>query len=173
MTQGPTGQDTQPARIDPIRAGLRCRCPNCGQGRLYRGFLKVVDRCDVCGFDFTRLNTGDGAAIFIMQIAGGIVVFSALYVQIAFSPPIWAMLLVALPLVAVLSLGLMQPGKGVMIALQMRQDSPSPSGGGGPRSGGGVSPHTRKPVPSTVTPALAAAPLPHASHGPPPLKEEE
>ena len=54
--------------------------------------------------------------------AGGIVVFSALYVQIAFSPPIWAMLAVALPLVAALSLGLMRPGKGVMIALQMRND---------------------------------------------------
>lgn len=82
----------------------------------------MVERCPACGFDFSRLNTGDGAAIFIMQIAGGIVVFSALYVQIAFSPPIWAMLAVALPLVAALSLGLMRPGKGVMIALQMRND---------------------------------------------------
>ena len=118
-TQSP---DQQPARIDPIRAGLRCRCPHCGQGKLYRGFLKVVDRCAACGFDFSRLNTGDGAAIFIMQIAGGFVVFSALYVQITYSPPIWAMLLVSLPLVAGLSLGLMQPGKGVMIALQMRND---------------------------------------------------
>jgi uncharacterized protein (DUF983 family) len=120
LIEGAQSPDSKPARIDPIRAGMRCRCPNCGQGKLYRGFLKVVDRCEACGFDFTRLNTGDGAAIFIMQIAGGIVVFSALYVQIAYSPPIWAMLAVALPLVAGLSLGLMQPGKGVMIALQMR-----------------------------------------------------
>ena len=76
--------------------------------------------CAACGFDFTRLNTGDGAAIFIMQIAGGIVVFGALFVQVAYNPPIWAMLLVSLPLVAGLSLGLMRPGKGMMIALQMR-----------------------------------------------------
>lgn len=110
----------QPARIDPIRAGLLCRCPNCGGAHLFDGFLKVVDRCRACGFDFTRLNTGDGAAIFIMQIAGGIVVFGALFVQIAYDPPIWAMLAVALPLVASLSIGLMRPGKGLMIALQMR-----------------------------------------------------
>jgi uncharacterized protein (DUF983 family) len=109
-----------PARIHAIRAGLLCRCPNCARGPLFAGFLKVVDRCGVCGFDFTRLNTGDGAAIFIMQIAGGIVVFGALFVQIAYDPPIWAMVAVALPLVAALSLGLMRPGKGVMIALQMR-----------------------------------------------------
>ena len=158
MTEGPTGHDIQPARIDPIRAGLLCRCPNCGRGPLFAGFLKVVERCSVCGFDFSRLNTGDGAAIFIMQIAGGIVVFSALYVQIAFSPPIWAMLAVALPLVAALSLGLMRPGKGVMIALQMPS---SPVGGGGARSGGGA------------VAARADAPLHHASHGPPPLKGEE
>ncbi len=121
MIEQPLKAETPtPARIDAIRAGLVCRCPNCARGRLFEGFLKVVDRCAVCGFDFTRLNTGDGAAIFIMQIAGGLVVFSALFVQIAYAPPIWAMLIVALPLVVGLSLGLMRPGKGVMIALQMR-----------------------------------------------------
>jgi uncharacterized protein (DUF983 family) len=120
MTEGPSGPDIQPARINPIRAGLLCRCPRCGKAPLFAGFLKVVDRCPVCDFDFTRLNTGDGAAIFIMQIAGGIVVFGALLVQVAYAPPIWAMMVVALPLVLGLSLGLMRPGKGVMIALQMR-----------------------------------------------------
>lgn len=80
----------------------------------------MVDRCAACGFDFTRLNTGDGAAIFIMQIAGGVVVFGALFVMIAFNPPIWLLLLITLPLVAALSIGLMRPGKGLMIALQMR-----------------------------------------------------
>ena len=116
-------KDPAPARIDPIRAGLLCRCPNCGQGPLYAGFLKVVDRCEACGFDYSRLNTGDGAAIFIMQIAGGIVVFGALYAMIAWNPPIWLLLLITLPLVAGLSIGLMRPGKGVMIALQMRNKS--------------------------------------------------
>ena len=80
----------------------------------------MVERCAHCGFDFTQLNTGDGAAIFVMQIAGGIVVFGSLFIQVAYDPPIWAMLAVALPLVAALSVGLMRPGKGVMIALQMR-----------------------------------------------------
>ncbi|MBL0946672.1 MAG: DUF983 domain-containing protein [Brevundimonas sp.] len=107
-------------RIHPIRAGLLCRCPACGEGRLFVGFLKVVDRCAVCGADFTRLNTGDGAAVFIMQISGGISVFLALGLQIAFGPPLWVLMIVAVPLVLALSLGLMRPGKGVMIALQMK-----------------------------------------------------
>jgi len=103
-----------------MRAGGVCRWPTCGKGRLFSGFLQVVSVCAVCGFDFTRLNTGDGAAIFVMQIAGGLVVFTALFVEIAYSPPMWLHLVIFLPLVLGLSLGLMRPGKGVMIALQMR-----------------------------------------------------
>lgn len=80
----------------------------------------MVENCESCGFDFRRLNTGDGPAIFIMQIAGGIVVFTALGVELAYSPPMWVHLVLWLPLVAVLALGLMRPAKGVMIALQMR-----------------------------------------------------
>ena len=120
----------QPARIDPIRAGLLCRCPNCGRGRLFSGFLRVVERCDACGHDFSGLNTGDGAAVFVMQIAGAPVVFGALFIQIAYDPPIWAMVAAALPLVAGLSLGLMRPGKGVMIALQMRNKAGQARHGG-------------------------------------------
>lgn len=80
----------------------------------------MVETCAACDFDFRRLNTGDGPAVFVMQIAGGIVVFSALGVELAYSPPMWVHLVLCLPLVAVLALGLMRPAKGVMIALQMR-----------------------------------------------------
>jgi uncharacterized protein (DUF983 family) len=134
VIDGPTGIDLKPARdeqsraaflggvgrINPIRAGLLCRCPACGEGQLFAGFLKVVDSCEVCGTDFTRLNTGDGAAVFIMQISGGISAFLALGLQIAFAPPLWVLLIVAVPLVLALSFGLMRPGKGLMIALQIR-----------------------------------------------------
>lgn len=80
----------------------------------------MVDRCRACGFDFTRLNTGDGAAVFIIQIVGFPVVFGALAVEIAVAPPMWLHLLVWPTLAVVGSLALMRPGKGVMIALQMR-----------------------------------------------------
>ncbi|MBO9500346.1 DUF983 domain-containing protein [Brevundimonas sp. A19_0] len=120
MTERRQPDSSLPARVDSIRAGLLCRCPRCGQGKLFAGFLKVVERCAVCGTDFTRLNTGDGAAVFIMQISGGISTFLALAIQIAFQPPLWVLLGLAVPLVLALSFGLMRPGKGLMIALQMR-----------------------------------------------------
>jgi uncharacterized protein (DUF983 family) len=120
LTGEGTIQNARPARIDPIRAGLLCRCPDCGRGRLFSGFLKVVETCEVCGYDFRRLNTGDGAAVFVMQAAGAPVVFGALFVQIVWRTPVWAVAAVALPLVAGLSFALMRPAKGLMIALQVR-----------------------------------------------------
>ncbi len=121
MIEDPTASFGQPARIDPIRAGLLCRCPDCGRGPLFAGFLKVVETCESCGHDFRRLNTGDGAAVFVMQAAGAPVVFTALVVQIVWNPPVWAVAAAALPLVAGLSFALMRPAKGLMIALQMRE----------------------------------------------------
>lgn len=102
-----------------VRAGLIGRCPACGRGPLFEGFLRRRASCEACGFDLGAVEIGDGAATFIMQIAGFLVGFSALAVEIAFSPPIWLHLIIWLPLVAGLALALMRPGKGLMTALQM------------------------------------------------------
>lgn len=87
---------------------------------MFQGFLKVRSACEACGLDFSRIQTGDGPATFIMQIAGFIVGFSALFVEIRFHPPMWVHLIVWLPLVVALSLALMRPGRGLMIGLQYR-----------------------------------------------------
>lgn len=104
---------------EAVRAGLLGRCPACGQGPLFEGFLKRRARCEACGFDLAEVDTGDGAATFIMQIAGFLVGFSALAVEIAWSPPLWLHLVVWLPLVAGLAVALMRPGKGLMTALHI------------------------------------------------------
>ncbi len=116
----PTPDELAPARIDPIRAGLLCRCPHCGKGALFAGFLRVNKRCLVCDYDLASIETGDGPATFIMQICGLVVGFSALIVEIRWHPPIWLHLIVWIPLAAGLSLALMRPGKGLMTALQYR-----------------------------------------------------
>ena len=104
----------------PVRAALRGLCPRCGQGRLFDGFLKVRPECEVCGLDFSTIQTGAGPATFIMQIAGFVAVLSALVVEINFHPPMWLHLIVWLPMTAGLSLALMRPGRGLMIGLQYR-----------------------------------------------------
>lgn len=104
---------------EAVRAGLKGRCPHCGQGRLFQGFLKVVPACEACGYNLAKVETGDGAATFIMQISGFVVGFSALGVELKYHPPLWLHLALWPPLVVLLALSLMRPGKGLMTALQM------------------------------------------------------
>jgi len=102
----------------PLLAGLAGRCPNCGQGKLFAGFLQVAPACTACGYDFAKADSGDGPAVFIILIAGFLVAFGALFTEFTFHPPIWVHLVIWLPLTLVLSLGLMRPLKGVMLAAQ-------------------------------------------------------
>jgi uncharacterized protein (DUF983 family) len=104
--------------VNPIVAGLMGRCPNCGEGQLFRGFLKVCPICEACGFDLSAADSGDGPVVFIVLIGGGLVCFAALFTEIAFRPPIWVHMVLWLPLAVIVCLGLMRPFKGVMLAMQ-------------------------------------------------------
>jgi len=118
-----------PATSNPFVAGLACRCPNCGRGRLFEGFLRVAERCEACGFDLRAADSGDGPAVFIILIVGFVACFGMLFTEIAYRPPIWVELSVW-PLVgAVLCLALLRPAKGLMLAMQFHNRA-SEAGGG-------------------------------------------
>ena len=96
-------------------AGLSCACPRCGQGRLFAGFLTLQPRCERCGLDISFADSGDGPAVFIMFLAGAIVVGAALVTEILFQPPYWVHAALWLPLIALVTLGPLRPMKGLMI----------------------------------------------------------
>ena len=106
------------APVEPIRAGLRGRCPRCGEGRLFSGFLTVGKRCGVCGLDYGFADAGDGPAIFVMLIMGFVVVGMALGVELSYQPPLWLHFIVFVPLAVVLCLIPLRLIKGVLITLQ-------------------------------------------------------
>jgi uncharacterized protein (DUF983 family) len=103
-----------------LAAGLRGRCPRCGQGLLFRGFLDVAPRCTNCGLDYGFVDAGDGPAVFVILIVGFIVVGIALVVSLNTALPYWLMLTIFVPLTLALCLGLLRPLKGVLIALQFK-----------------------------------------------------
>jgi uncharacterized protein (DUF983 family) len=107
-----------PARPNPFLSGLAARCPNCGKGKLFSGFLAVAQRCANCGFDLKAADPGDGPAVFVMLIGGFLVVFPALFFQVAYNPPIWVILTVFMPLAVIVPLALLRPVKGVLLAAQ-------------------------------------------------------
>jgi uncharacterized protein (DUF983 family) len=113
---------------DPIKTGSGVnfaaaamgRCPVCTKGKLFRSFLKLAAQCSNCGTDFKAADTGDGAVVFVILIAGFVTCFGMLYAFLNANWPAWVHLVVW-PLVACgLSLGLMQPLKGLMVAAQLK-----------------------------------------------------
>jgi uncharacterized protein (DUF983 family) len=106
--------------LSPSSTGLHGRCPRCGEGRLFSGFLTLAPRCSNCGLDYAFSDAGDGPAVFVMLIVGFIVAFLALYVEFTFQPPFWLHALLWIPLIIVLGLGTLRPLKGLMIAIQYK-----------------------------------------------------
>jgi uncharacterized protein (DUF983 family) len=106
------------AAVNPILAGLGGRCPNCGDGQLFEGFIKVAPRCEACGFDLRTADSGDGPAVFIILIVGAIACFGVLFSEMALHWAIWLSLLVWLPAVGALALLLLRPLKGLLVAMQ-------------------------------------------------------
>jgi uncharacterized protein (DUF983 family) len=106
--------------VEPISAGLKGRCPRCGEGRLFSGFLTVGERCGNCGLDYSFADAGDGPAVFVILIIGFIVVGLALWMEVTFNPPLWLHLILWIPLAVVLCLMALRLIKGVLITLQYR-----------------------------------------------------
>ena len=75
--------------ISAVTTGLAGRCPRCGDGHMFQGFLNVAPKCDVCGLDFSFADSGDGPAVFVTLIAGFLVLGIALAVDMAYEPPLW------------------------------------------------------------------------------------
>ncbi len=87
---------------------------------MFKGFLAIAPGCAACGADFTSADVGDGAAVFVMFVVGGLVTPLAFALQFAAGWPIWATMAAAGLAAIVLSLGLLRPFKGVLFALQWR-----------------------------------------------------
>ncbi len=109
-----------PISLSPVSTGLHCRCPRCGRGRLFDGYLTLVETCEVCGLNLRASDSGDGPAFFVMFIVLIVTVPLVFLVWAAFEPPIWVHMVLWPIVIFGLSLGLLRPAKGIMVALQFK-----------------------------------------------------
>ncbi len=110
--------DQAPPTALPIGRGLRGRCPRCGEGKLFQGFLTLRPSCERCGLDYGFADAGDGPAVFVILIGGAIVVFAALMTEVVYQPPYWLHAALWLPLILLVTLAPLRLLKGLLIALQ-------------------------------------------------------
>ena len=106
--------------LSSVLIGLKSCCPHCGRGKLFAGFLTLPATCAVCGLDYSFADAGDGPAVFIMMIAGFIIAGLALWVEFTWSPPYWVHAALWGPLTLIMTLGLLRPLKGWLIAQQYK-----------------------------------------------------
>jgi uncharacterized protein (DUF983 family) len=110
--------DAVPTLNESALRGIACKCPRCGKGSIYSGFLTLRPACEACGLDFAFMDSGDGPAIFMIMIAGAIVVAAALIVEIKYQPPFWLHAALWLPLILATTLLPLRAMKSLLIALQ-------------------------------------------------------
>ena len=106
-----------PSRLAAMKRGFAHRCPSCGEGALYRKYLKVVDACGVCGHELIKYRADDGPAYFTILLVGHLVIAPMLFVQWIWKAPVWLVLPLTLVPLAAITLLLLPRVKGVLVGL--------------------------------------------------------
>jgi uncharacterized protein (DUF983 family) len=101
-----------------LQAGLQCRCPRCGEGKLFDGFLKLAKRCDRCGLDYSFADPADGPAFFVMTGVGIVVIAIWAWAVITWDPPLWVQFATVFPALLIGCLGTLRPVKAWLVAEQ-------------------------------------------------------
>ena len=103
---------------EALGRGFRGRCPACGEGRMFRAFLKVADACPACGEELHHHRADDFPAYLVIVIVGHILVPIVLAVETELAPAIWISMTLWPALALAMTLGLLQPVKGAVVAIQ-------------------------------------------------------
>lgn len=125
MSWDPTrGASDTPAVPQPVLAGLargaRGRCPCCGEGRLFAGYLRLVPECGACGAALGRIRADDAPPYFTIFLAGHLLLPGVFWVERAWQPPMWLHMAVWLPAFTIVCMLLLRPVKGAVVAWMLR-----------------------------------------------------
>lgn len=113
-----------PRALPPLRVslwrGARNRCPVCGEGRVFRGYLRVVDECEACRAPLGQLRADDAPPYFTIFIAGHLLLPPVLWIERHYQPEIWFQMAIWIPVFAIVTTLLLRPVKGATVGLMSR-----------------------------------------------------
>lgn len=120
MNNGAAADEENAARrmLSPVRTGALGRCPRCGEGHIFQGFLKIRDHCETCGLDYSFADPADGPAVFVQLFTCVPGVIFIVMMEILARPPLWVHLIVGLPVLLITTVLPMRPIKGWLVAAQ-------------------------------------------------------
>jgi uncharacterized protein (DUF983 family) len=109
--------------LSPFATGIAGKCPRCGRGKLFHGYLAIAKSCASCGLSFEFADAGDGAAWFVMLFACIFGVGSILGVEVAYQPSFWVHVAIAIPVLIILPMILLRPAKGFLVNQQWKHNA--------------------------------------------------
>ncbi|MCI5073525.1 DUF983 domain-containing protein [Oricola sp.] len=110
--------DDQYPPLPPMTTGPAGKCPHCGEGSIFNGFITLKERCDVCGLDLSFADAADGPAFFVMLIASVPVLGFALWMTLSVGAAYWLTALLTLPLLVLFCVLPLRPIKGWLVSSQ-------------------------------------------------------
>ena len=109
-----------PPMMTAVGRGLLCRCPACGRGRIFTGYLRVTPECGVCHAPLGLARADDAPPYFTIFLVGHVIVLGMLMLEQSYSPPLWVHAMIWLPLAVILCLTLLRPIKGGTVGLMLK-----------------------------------------------------
>ena len=104
--------------VQALWRGSKLHCPQCDKGKLFTRYLKVTPTCSECGTDYTPQRSDDLPAYLVLFIVGHIVVGGMMSAEMHYDwPVLWHMVIWPV-LCVVLTLALLPPVKGAVVAMQ-------------------------------------------------------
>ena len=114
----PTNFTVKPPMSVALWRGLRFRCPSCGVGAIFRGYVRVNEQCATCGLEFPIYRSDDAPAYFTIVIVGHLIVPAVLIAEQTMHPATWIHLVTWLPLTLLLTLLILPRVKGALLGMQ-------------------------------------------------------
>ena len=104
--------------VPALLNGARCRCPKCGEGRIFRAYLKVNDQCPACGEELHYHKADDLPPYISIIIFGHILVGALLHMEMTMTVQPYVYMMTLAPLAVILPLVMLPSIKGAVVALQ-------------------------------------------------------
>jgi len=115
-----TTSDIPQTQESAFHLGIRGRCPRCGEGHIFKGYLSLAKECEVCGLDYSFADTADGPAFFSMWIGSIPALAFGIWLELTIGAPLWMHFITTFPLILLGCLAVLRPTKGWMVCAQYK-----------------------------------------------------
>ena len=115
-----TMSDISQPHESALQLGIQGRCPRCGEGHIFKGYLSLAQECEVCELDYSFADPADGPAFFAMWIGSIPALVFGIWLETSLDAPLWVHFITTFPLILLGCLAVLRPAKGWLVCSQYK-----------------------------------------------------